>query len=124
MKWGALLAGLLAGIMGSMGLGGGTVLILYFTFFTDTAQLRAQGINLLFFLPIALVGVSIYAWQKKIRWKTVLKIVFFATAGAGAGLWLTQVIGGRITAKLFGAFLVGMGFKEIFAKGVAKQGKK
>ena len=49
MNIGALLAGLFSGIIGGMGLGGGAVLIIYLTVFKNTEQLRAQGINLLFF---------------------------------------------------------------------------
>ena len=68
----ALLAGLLSGIIGAMGLGGGAVLIIYLTLFAETKQLQAQGINLLFFIPIALVAVLIYSKKKQIKWKTVV----------------------------------------------------
>ena len=61
----ALLAGLLSGIIGAMGLGGGAVLIIYLSLFTETEQLTAQGINLLFFIPTALLAVIIYAIKKK-----------------------------------------------------------
>ena len=56
----ALLAGLASGFIGSLGLGGGAVLIIYLNLFTDTPQLKAQGINLIFFVPIALAAVIIY----------------------------------------------------------------
>ena len=49
MNWTALLAGLFSGIIGAMGLGGGAVLIIYLSVFTDMPQLEAQGINLIFF---------------------------------------------------------------------------
>ena len=51
MSWTALAAGLLSGIIGAMGLGGGAVLIIYLSVFTDMPQLKSQGINLLFFYP-------------------------------------------------------------------------
>ena len=53
MNIAALLAGLMSGIIGGMGLGGGAVLIIYLTIFQGVEQLQAQGINLLFFIPIA-----------------------------------------------------------------------
>ena len=62
MNIGALAAGLFSGIIGGMGLGGGAVLIIYLTVFSDVDQLKAQGINLLFFIPIALLAVSVYAF--------------------------------------------------------------
>ena len=47
MSWTALAAGLLSGIIGAMGLGGGAVLIIYLSVFTDM-PLKSQGITLLF----------------------------------------------------------------------------
>ena len=77
MNISALLAGLLSGILGSMGLGGGGVLIIYLTLFTDTEQLTAQGINLLFFIPTAIIAVVIYSIRKEIKWKMSLTIALF-----------------------------------------------
>ena len=72
MSISALLAGLFSGILGSMGLGGGAILVIYLSLFTNTEQLRAQGINLLFFIPIALISVIIYSKAKKIKWKIII----------------------------------------------------
>ena len=51
--------GLITGAAASMGLGGGFVLLVYLSIFTNTPQDMAQGINLLFFLPIALLSLII-----------------------------------------------------------------
>ena len=48
----------LAAICGGLGLGGGTILIIYFML-TNTPQKEAQGINLLFIVPIALISTFI-----------------------------------------------------------------
>ena len=45
-----IIAGLLSGIIGAMGLGGGAVLLIYLSLIKGTDQLKAQGINLLFFI--------------------------------------------------------------------------
>lgn len=116
MNIGALLAGLFSGIIGGMGLGGGAVLIIYLTVFANTEQLKAQGINLLFFIPIALLAVIIYAAKKQIKWKTVLPLAAGGVLGAVAGIFLTSALGGEWTAKLFGGFLILLGLKEIFFK--------
>ncbi len=116
MSIAALLAGLFSGIIGAMGLGGGAVLIIYLAVFTDTPQLKAQGINLLFFLPVGLIAVIIYAVKKKIRWKTVLPMAAGGIIGAFVGLFLTDSLGGDLTAKLFGGLLILLGIKEIFTK--------
>ena len=116
MNIGALLAGLFSGIIGGMGLGGGAVLIIYLTVFKDMEQLKAQGINLLFFIPIALVAVIIYSFKKQIKWKPTLPLAIGGVLGAAGGFFLTDIIGGNITAKLFGGFLILLGIKEIFSK--------
>ena len=116
MKWAALIAGLFSGTAGAMGLGGGAVLIIHLALFTDTPQLKSQGINLLFFIPIALAAVTVYAIKKNIRWRLVLKTAVWGLAGSAAGLMLTDSIGGEITGKIFGGLLIIMGLLEIFGK--------
>lgn len=114
MNMGALLAGLLSGIIGGMGLGGGAVLIIYLTVFKETEQLTAQGINLLFFIPIAITALCIYAFKKQIKWVTVLPLALGGILGAVGGIFLADFIGGVWTARLFGGFITLLGLKEIF----------
>lgn len=116
MNIAALLAGLLSGIIGAMGLGGGAVLIIYLSVFTRTEQLASQGINLMFFIPIGLLAVVIYAFKKQIKWKTTLLLAAWGLLGAVIGLMLTDLLGGELTAKLFGGLLILIGIKEIFCK--------
>ena len=116
MNISALLAGLLSGILGSMGLGGGGVLIIYLTLFTDTEQLTAQGINLLFFIPTAIIAVVIYSIRKEIKWKMSLTIALFGILGAVIGITLSSHLGGELTSKIFGAGLVLFGLWEIFKR--------
>ena len=59
-----------------------------------------QGINLLFFVPIALVSVIIYAAKKQIQWKKTITISLFGMAGAVIGLMCASYLGGKITAKI------------------------
>ena len=123
----ALLAGLFSGILGAMGLGGGAVLIIYLTLFTETEQLTAQGINLLFFIPTALLAVIIYSIKRKIKWKLTAKIAVWGLIGAALGLSLTSLLGGEITSKIFGGLLILMGVSEIFkrdTKTVAEKKKR
>ena len=116
MNISALIAGLLAGVIGAMGLGGGAVLIMYLSLLADVPQLKAQGINLIFFLPIALVAVSVYAFKKQIKWRTVLPLAAGGMLGAVLGVFLADILGTALTSKLFGAALLFFGLKEIFSK--------
>lgn len=112
----SLIAGLFSGILGGMGLGGGGILIIYLSLFTDTKQLTSQGINLLFFVPIGLLAVIVYAFKKQIKWKITLKFAAFGLLGSVIGLYLTDFLGGKITGKLFGLLLIILGLLEIFKR--------
>ncbi len=116
MNIGALLAGLFSGIIGGMGMGGGAVLIIYLTVFKNAEQLQAQGVNLLFFIPIATVAIVIYIFKKQIKWSVTIPLAIGGILGAIGGFLLTDLIGGNFTAKLFGGFLIFLGIKELFNK--------
>lgn len=122
----ALLAGLFSGILGAMGLGGGAVLLIYLTLFTDTPQLKAQGINLLFFIPIAVLAVIIYAVKKQIKWKLVLKIAPFGAIGTAVGWYMAGKFQNEWLSKIFGVVLILLGLWQIFGnkkKSVAERKK-
>ncbi|MEE0928566.1 MAG: TSUP family transporter [Acutalibacteraceae bacterium] len=104
-----MIAGFLSGIIGAMGLGGGAVLLIYLTLFGGVDQLKAQGINLLFFIPIAVVSVIIYAFKKQIKWKTVLLFSAAGLAGAAAGVFISEAVGSSILGKIFGGILIAAG---------------
>lgn len=58
----ALIVGTLLGFLTGLGVGGGSLLILWLTLVLEMPQTAARGINLLFFLPSA--AISCY-----LRWK-------------------------------------------------------
>jgi uncharacterized membrane protein YfcA len=104
-----MIAGFLSGIIGAMGLGGGAVLLIYLTLFGGVEQMKAQGINLLFFIPIAAVSVIIYAFKKQIKWKTVLFFSAAGLVGAAAGVFISEAVGSDLLAKIFGGILIAAG---------------
>lgn len=108
-----IIAGFLSGVIGGMGLGGGAVLLIYLRVFADTEQIRAQGINLLFFLPIGAVAVAVYAYKHLIKWKTVLKFSLFGVPGCIGAIMLTDIIGGKMLSKIFALILIILGICEI-----------
>ena len=110
----ALLAGLLSGIIGSMGLGGGTVLIIYLSLFTSHSQLESQGINLLFFIPSALVAIFIRCKRSKLNWKAVLPAIAAGCVAAAVFSWISTVLDVKLLKKLFGAILITAGIRELF----------
>lgn len=108
------LAGAAAGFFSSMGMGGGGVLIIYLSLFTDILQKKAQGINLLFFIPVALFSIIVYARKKLIVWKLALPFAAFGIIGALIGTFAAQYIQDDFLKKAFGIFLIFIGIKEVF----------
>lgn len=112
----SLLSGFFAGIAGAMGLGGGSVLIIYLTVFAGVKQLAAQGINLIFFLPTAAIAVFIYSKKGIIKWKAILPVMIFGTIGTLiSGFWV-GFLKAELVKRLFGVVIVFYGIYELFCK--------
>ncbi len=116
MNISALLAGLFSGVIAAMGMGGGAVLLIYLAVFMSVEQLMAQGINLIFFIPIGLLSVIIYARKKQIDFKKTVPLSVFGALGSVMGLWLTKSLNAAFISKIFAAFLIVLGLMEIFKK--------
>ena len=90
--------------------------MVYLTYFRHMAQLRAQGINLVCFIPVALFSVIMYSRQKLIQKKVILPLIIYGIVGAIAGYLLLGLIPDGILGKLFGAFLILLSLRELFKK--------
>lgn len=108
-----IIAGFLSGIIGSMGMGGGGILLIYLSVFKDTKQLKAGGINLIFFIPIAVLSLIIYTVKKQIKWKITAIISAVGILGAFLGTTLAGVIGNKWLGKIFGIFILLLGIIEL-----------
>lgn len=115
-----IIIGILSGIAASMGFGGGFVLIIYLTAFADINQITAQGVNLLFFLPVAFISLLIHQKNKLIRWKTLLRLIPGGILGILAGAFVSAQIDVYFLQKMFAVLLIFVGFKEIFHKNSEK----
>ena len=108
--------GLLSGVISGMGIGGGAILIPALCFFMNLGQQQAQSINLLFFIPTAIVAIIKHKKEGNIDFSLVKPVIIFGILGAIAGSMLAVNMDGDILRKLFGGFLLIMGFWEIFKK--------
>ena len=97
---------LVCAVISAMGMGGGSLLLIYLTAVRELPQLTAQGINLLFFLPCSLVSVIIYARKKLIKPKAVLPVLVGAAAGVLLGRFLLPGIEASLLRKAFAVFLI------------------
>jgi hypothetical protein len=107
------IAGFLAGLTASMGLGGGFILIIYLSVFKNAEQSAAGGINLLFFLPIALLSSIIHIKNGLVETKIIPVICAAGVAGAGLGVLLMGFLDESVLRRLFAGLLVIVGVKEL-----------
>ena len=116
--------GALSGVIASMGLGGGFVLLIWLTLHDGMHQRQAQGVNLLFFLPIALISVVMHLRSGLIDKRLVLAMIPGGVAGAVLGALASQMVGNDILRKIYAVFLLFFGLRELFRKSTGhSQGK-
>ena len=108
-----IIAGFLSGLIGSMGFGGGGVLIIYLVIFMNVPQLKAQGINLIFFVPCAILATVIYTIKKQIDYKKILPVIVGGIIGAIISSFLLKSINTDYLSKVFAIFLIIMGISSI-----------
>ena len=120
----ASLAGFFAAVLGALGMGGGGVLLIYLTAAAGMTQMKAQGINLLFFIPIAAVALLIHARHKLLAYRLALIGILSGVVGVFAGYAIARMIGDRSLSKAFGVFLLVLGLRELFGDIIQKQKDK
>ncbi len=109
-----VIAGFLSGLIGSMGFGGGGVLIIYLVIFTNTSQLTAQGINLIFFIPCATLATIIYSVKKQVEFKKIYPVIIGGIIGAIIASFFLKNIESQLLTKVFATFLIIMGINTLF----------
>lgn len=108
------LAGLICGVFSGLGIGGGTLLMVYLTAVAGAEQTLAQGINLLYFLPTAACALFLHAKNRLLRLKTILPAVIVGSVCAMGAALLATTIDTGFLRRLFGGFLLLVGIKELF----------
>ena len=110
----ALLAAIFCGTLAGMGLGGGSLLILWLTAVQNMDPVTARGINLVFFLPAALIATLSRIRKGNLPIQKVMPAVW---AGILFAI-LFSIISSRLVIdhlqKLFGILLLITGLRELF----------
>ena len=120
MIW-VLTAGFLSGIISGMGIGGGAILIPALLYLQDMNQQQAQGINLIYFIPTAIIALITHAKNKNIEIKLAAPIAATGLIGAATGALLAVGMDADLLRRIFGGFLFVMGLSEVFKKNKEKK---
>lgn len=111
-----LLIGTVLGFLSGLGIGGGSLLILWLTLVLNADPATARQINLLFFIPSALIAIYF-------RWKQgsvpIIKILPAILGGCIAALFasiLSMNWDIALLKKLFGGLLIVTGIRELLYK--------
>lgn len=117
MNWIVLgIVGFLSGICASLGIGGGFVLLLYLSVIAGMPQKEAQLLNLIFFLPIALLSLIFHLKNRLIVKSAILPAVLGGAAGVVLGVMIASGMTNEWLAKLFAVFIFLVGCRELFSK--------
>lgn len=108
-----ILAGILGGVIGGMGMGGGTLTIPILTIFLSYQQLAAQGVNLVAFLPMAVIALIIHIKNHLVAFKQTWGLALVGCIFSLGGALLANNISNVLLKKLFALFLIGVGIWQI-----------
>lgn len=103
----------LLGMLAGMGVGGGSLLLLWLTQVAMLEPSQARIINLLFFLPAAIVSTLFHKKQKTFQLKPVLPAILTGCGTAAAVSMLSHNLDLDLMKKLLGGLLIVTGIREI-----------
>ena len=110
------LFGFATGILSSWGVGGGTLLLLCMTLFLGVDQTSAQGINLLYFLPTAAVGLLVHRKNGYLDKAALRALIPLGTLCAAGAALLATVVDITFFRRPFGIFLLFAAFSLLLQK--------
>lgn len=109
-----LVIGCVLGFLSGLGVGGGSLLMLWLTLVINMEHSVARSINLLFFIPSAVIA-SIFRWkQGALDIKKVLPAIIAGCASAACFSLISKQIDITLIKKLFGILLLLTGIRELF----------
>ena len=126
-----IIIGIAGGLIGGMGMGGGTLLIPLLTLFTATDQHLAQAVNLIAFIPMSVVALIIHIKNKLVEFRFVPITALPAVTASVLASLLSKRVEGDALGMYFGIFLMCLGVYQLVSaifvlvkKKKLKDGKK
>lgn len=111
-----VIAALACGFLSGLGIGGGSLLMVYLTAMAAVEQKVAQGINLLYFLPTAAASLILHSKNRFVDWRASAFAILGGILFAALGAYLSTKLPAGLLRKCFGSFLLFVGASELFTK--------
>lgn len=109
----SIIIAIILGFLTGLGTGGGSLLVLWLTFVQNVTPLDAKIINLMFFLPCALIAGFINWKNGRVPFKKILLPASIGCITAALFSVLAQKIDTEQLKKLFGVMLILIGTREL-----------
>ena len=118
-----LIVGTALGFLSGLGIGGGSLLIIWLSVVLGKDPLTARSINLLFFIPSALAACALRVKQGDLKIRPLLPAIAAGCAAAAIFSWLSTILDVEILKKLFGAVLIAAGVRELLYGNSKREGR-
>ena len=102
----SILVGAALGFLSGLGIGGGSLLMLWLTVVLGQDHAMARSINLLFFLPTAASALVCHWKSGCLDRPTVRAALPFALGAALVGAWIASAVDTGLLRKPFGIYLL------------------
>ena len=112
--WPGLAAATALGILSGLGIGGGSLLLLWLTLALGMDPEEARQISLLFFFPAALAGGLMR--RTGLSYKVLLPAILWGGASAAFFTVLRRFLDPGPLRTAYGVLLLGIGVREIFCR--------
>ena len=112
----AMLVGTILGFLTGLGVGGGSLLMLWLTAVLGMDPHTARCINLMFFLPGAGIALCFRQRQGILSWKRILPAALAGCAAAWLCSQLSTAVDNRIFQQILGGLFLAAGIKELLWK--------
>ena len=112
----SLLVGCALGFLAGLGVGGGSLLILWLTLVIGMEQPVARTVNLLFFIPSAIISSLFRRKQGTLNIQKILPAILSGCISAALFSLLCRQLDTGILQKIFGGLLLITGVRELLYK--------
>ena len=108
-----MIVAIVLGILSGLGTGGGSLLILWLTFVVATDPATARIVNLLFYIPSAVIASLFHIRKGNFPIRKVAPAILAGCVSAGIFSYVSLQLDTAMLKKIFGILLIFIGIREL-----------